>query len=227
MKIYGVPISPYVRKACVALELKGLEYEIENIFPGTRTPEYLAISPLGKIPAFEDGDLVVCDSNVIVEYLEERYPEIPIRPAGIAQRAKARWLEEYGSVLFAPCAAGIFMEQLTKPFTTGESPDQSVVENAINNLVPPVFDYVESQLPPEGFLFGEMSVTDVALISPIINATYTEFEVDGDRWPKLSAHVRLVKAHPAVVRCMQAEEPLIVALNNARDERLAQQTQVA
>ena len=118
------------------------------------------------------------------------------------------------------------MEQLTKPFSTGKSPDQSVVEDAINNLVPPVFDYIESQLPPEGFLFGELSITDVALISPIINATYTEFEVDGDRWPKLSAHVSLVKAHPAVVRCMQVEEPLIAALNNARDERLAQQGQV-
>ncbi len=84
MKIYGVPISPYVRKACVALELKGLEYEIENIFPGTRTPEYLAISPLGKIPSFEDGDLVMCDSNVIVEYLEER-EEVLHRAADAAQ----------------------------------------------------------------------------------------------------------------------------------------------
>lgn len=223
MKIYGTPISPYVRKACVALELKGLEYEREDVFPGTRTPEYLAISPLGKIPAFEDGDLVMCDSNVIVEYLEERYPEIPIRPEGIAQRAKARWLEEYGSVLFDPCARAIFMEQMTKPFTTGEAPDPGVVKHGIDNLVPPVFDYVESQLPSEGFLFGEMGIADVALVSPIINATYTDFEVDGDRWPKLRAHLELVKAHPAVVKCMQAEEPVIAALKKICDERLAQQ----
>jgi len=223
MKIYGVPISPYVRKACVALELKGLEYEREDVFPGTRTPEYLAISPLGKIPAFEDGDLVMCDSNVIVEYLEERYPEIPIRPEGIAERAKARWLEEYGSVLFDPCARAIFMEQMTKPFTTGEAPDPGVVKNGIDNLVPPVFDYVESQLPSEGFLFGEMRIADVALVSPIINATYTDFEVDGDRWPKLRVHLELVKTHPAVVKCMQAEEPVIAALEKICDERLAQQ----
>ena len=222
MKIYGVPISPYVRKACVALELKGLDYEIENIFPGTNTPEYLAISPLGKIPAFEDGDLVICDSSVIVEYLEEQYPDIPIRPGDIAERARSRWLEEYGSALFAPCAAGIFMEQMTKPFRTGESPDLSVVEDAIDNLVPPVFDYVESQLPPEGFLFGEMGIADIALVSPIINATYTDFEVDGDRWPKLAAHVKLVKAHPAVFKCLQAEEPLIAVLHNANEERVAQ-----
>lgn len=221
MKIYGVPISPYVRKTCVALELKGLEYEIENVFPGTRTPEYLAISPLGKIPAFEDDSLIMCDSNVIVEYLEERYPECTVRPTGVADRAKSRWFEEYGSVLFDPCAEGIFMEKMTKPFTTGQAPDLAVVEHAVNNLVPPVFDYVESQLPPEGFLFGEMMVADIALVSPLINATYTDFEVDTSRWPKLKAYLALVKSHPAVAKCMEAEKPLIAALNNANEERLA------
>ncbi len=194
---------------------EGYEFSWRTTPPNSQQPR------LGKIPAFEDGDLVICDSSVIVEYLEEQYPDIPIRPGNIAERARSRWLEEYGSALFAPCAAGIFMEQMTKPFSTGESPDLSVVENAINNLVPPVFGYVESQLPPEGFLFGEMSIADIALISPIINATYTDFEVDGDRWPKLAAHVKLVKAHPAVFKCLQAEEPLITALRNANEERSA------
>jgi len=225
MKIYGVPISPYVRKTCVALELKGLEYEIENIFPGTRTPEYLAISPLGKIPAFEDDSLIMCDSNVIVEYLEERYPQNPVRPKSVADRAKSRWFEEYGSVLFDPCAEGVFMEQMTKPFTTGQAPDLTVVEHAVNTLIPPVFDYVESQLPAEGFLFGEMMVADIALVSPLINATYTDFEVDADRWPKLKAYLALVKSHPAVAKCMAAEKPLIAALNNANQERLAKAAQ--
>lgn len=218
MKIYGIAISPYVRKARVVLELKRLEHEIEDIFPGTKTPEYLAISPLGKIPALEDGDLVICDSNVIVEYLEEQYPAIPVRPSNIADRAKSRWLEEYaGSMLFKPCASDIFMERMTKPFMTGEPADESVVENSINNLIPPVFEYIESQLPAAGFFFEEMGVADIAVASAIINATYTDFEVDASRWPKLSAHLTLVKDHPAVIKCMQTEERFIAALNDARD----------
>ncbi|MCP4409381.1 MAG: glutathione S-transferase family protein, partial [Gammaproteobacteria bacterium] len=212
-----------VRKVRVALALKGLEYESEGTFPGTKTPEYLAISPLGKIPAFEDGDLVICDSNVIVEYLEEQYPEIPVRPSNIADRARSRWLEEYaGSMFYTPLAAKIFMERLTRPYQTKVLGDESVAEDSIKNLVPPIFDYVESQLPTEGFIFGEMGVADIAVATAIINATYTDFEVDAGCWPKVSAHLQLVKTHPAVEEVMRAEEPLIAALNNVRNELMAQ-----
>ncbi|MCP4046854.1 MAG: glutathione S-transferase family protein [Gammaproteobacteria bacterium] len=223
MKLYGTPISPFVRKVRVALALKGLEYESEGTYPGTRTPEYLAISPLGKIPAFEDGDLAICDSNVIVEYLEEQYPEISIRPSNVADRARSRWLEEYaGSMLYTPLAAKIFMERLTRPYQNKVPGDERVVEDSIKNLVPPVFDYVESQLPAEGFIFGEMGIADIAVATTIINATYTDFEVDAGCWPKVSAHLKLIMAHPAVVEVMRAEEPLIAALNNARNELMAQ-----
>lgn len=226
MKLYGTPISPFVRKARVALELKGLEYElVDGIFPGTRTPEYLAISPLGKIPAFEDGDTIMCDSNVIVEYLEDQYPEISVRPSNVADRARSRWLEEYaGSMLFTPLAAKIFMERLTRPFQTKVPGDESVVNDSIRNLVPPVFDYVESQLPTEGFIFGEMGIADIAVATAIINTTYTDFEVDAGRWPKVSAHLNLVKTHPVVVEVMRAEEPLVAALNNARNELITQES---
>jgi len=218
MKLYGVPISPFVRKARVTLELKGLDYElVDSVFPGTKTPEYLAISPLGKIPALEDGDTTMCDSNVIVEYLEERYPEIPVRPSNAADRAKSRWLEEYaGSMLFGPCAGGVFMERMTKPFMTNEPSDEKVVEHSINHLIPPLFDYVESQLPAHGFIFGEMGVVDIAIATAIINATYADFEVDANAWPNLGAHLNQVKTHPVVVECMRAEEPMIAALSNAR-----------
>ena len=223
MKLYGTPISPFVRKVRVALALKGLEYEWEATFPGTKTPEFLAISPLGKIPAFEDGDLMISDSNVIVEYLEEQYPKIPIRPTNITDRAKSRWLEEYaGSTLYMPLAAKIFMERLTRPYQTKVLGDERVVEDSIKNLLPSIFDYVESQLPAAGFIFGEMGVADIAVATTIINATYTDFEVDTGRWPKVSEHLSLVKAHPIVVKVLQAEEPLIAALNNARNELMIQ-----
>ena len=223
MKLYGTPVSPFVRKVRVALALKGLEYELEGIYPGTKTPEYLAISPLGKIPAFEDGGLVICDSTVIIEYLEEQYPEIPVRPMSVADRAKSRWLEEYaGSMLFTPLATKIFVERLTGPIQTKVPTDESVVEDSIKNLVPPIFDYIESQLPAEGFIFGEMGVADISVATSIINATYADFEVDAGRWPKLSGHLKLVKAHPAVVEVLIAEAPLVAAINNARNEFVTQ-----
>lgn len=224
MKLYGIPISPFVRKVRVALELKGLDYEIVDIYPGTKTSEYLAISPLGKVPALQDGDVVICDSNVIVEYLEEQYPDTSVRPTGVADRAKSRWLEEYGgSMLYKPCAASIFMERLTKPFLTKQATDESIVENSIENLVPPVFDYVETQLPEEGFFFGEFGLADIAIATSIINATYADFEVDANRWPRLSAHLNKVMAHPVLVKCMKIEKPMIEGLKNMKRQQMAQE----
>ena len=224
MKLYGIPISPFVRKTRVALELKGIDYEMVDIYPGTKTSEYLAISPLGKIPALQDGDVVICDSNVIVEYLEELYPDTTVRPTSIADRAKSRWLEEYGgSMLFKPCAADIFMERLTKPFTKNQPTDESIVKNSIDNLVPPIFDYVESQLPEVGFFFGELGLADIAVATAIINATYADFEVDSNRWPKLNAHLNKVMAHPVLVKCMKTEKPMIDALKNMRNQQMAQE----
>ncbi len=221
MKLYGIPISPFTRKVRVALELKGLKYEMENIYPGTKTTEYLAISPLGKIPALEDGNTIICDSNVIIEYLEEQYPSIPVRPSNIVERAKCRWLEEYAdSMLFKPCAGNIFMECLTKPFKSNKQTDDKVVKYSIDNLLPPLFNYIESQLPKEGFIFGEIGIADIAVATALINATYTDFEVDKVLWPKLANHLSIVKTHPVVVKCMQTEEPMIAALINDRNKRL-------
>ncbi|WP_298773896.1 glutathione S-transferase family protein [uncultured Shewanella sp.] len=227
MKLYGIPMSPFVRKARVVLELKGLDYDIVDIYPGTKTAEYLAISPLGKIPALHDGDVVICDSSVIIEYLEEQYPDTTVRPKSIEDRAKSRWLEEYGgSMLFKPCADHIFMERLTKPVMTNNPTDERIVENSITNLVPPVFDYVESQLPATGFFFGELGVADIAVATAIINATYADFDVDALRWPKLSAHLAQIMAHPVLMKCMQTEKPMIDSLKKMVGQQMVVQQMV-
>ena len=68
-----------------------------------------------------------------------------------------------------------------------------------------------------------MGVADIAVATTIINATYTDFEVDAARWPRVSAHFNLVMSHPAVADVMQAEAPLIAALNNAVNDLVAQE----
>jgi len=95
MKIIGSYVSPYVRKVLACMNLKGLAYEIDPITPFFGNEEYERISPLRRIPVLVDGDVSICDSSVICAYLDDAYPERPLLPAGAADRAKARWLEEY------------------------------------------------------------------------------------------------------------------------------------
>ena len=78
MKILGIPLSPYVRKVVVDLNIKGIDYEIQPVLPGSDDPDFRAVSPLGKIPVLIDDDLSIPDSSVICEYLEEAYPELSL-----------------------------------------------------------------------------------------------------------------------------------------------------
>jgi glutathione S-transferase len=210
MKLYGAVLSPFVRKTIAVLNLKQLDFEHVSVFPGNLPDGFLEISPLGKIPAFEDDNIKISDSSVICEYLEEQYPDIPSKPMSPAQRAKARWYEEYADTkLVELCGGGIFFERVVKPLTMQQAPNEERVMNTIENLLPPVFDYVESQVPEQGFLFGDFGTGDIALVSPIISAGYADFSVDSNRWPKLAAFVERVKEHPAVAKALATEAEFV------------------
>ena len=103
--------------------------------------------------------------------------------------------------------------------STNQPANENVVADSIANRVPPIFDYIESQLPEQGFFFGDISVADIAVVSATINASYSCFEVDSELWPKVSSHLQLVKEHPLVRKCMEAEKPLIDALIQAQADR--------
>ena len=96
MKIIGSFVSPYVRKVLVCLELKGFDYEVDPITPFFGNDEFERLSPLRRIPVLIDGDLVLTDSTVICEYLDEAFPNPPLLPKEPKERARARWLEANG-----------------------------------------------------------------------------------------------------------------------------------
>ena len=87
--LYGALGSPFVRKAIVALTEKGIVYDHEQVVPFGPNPEYRKISPLGKIPAFRDGDRTLADSSVIIAYLERTHPEPPLYPQDAYEYARA------------------------------------------------------------------------------------------------------------------------------------------
>ena len=212
MKLYGSLLSPFVRKAAVVLELKGLRYENIPFMPVNPDIQYLRISPLGKIPALEDGDLAISDSSVICEYLEERYPAVATMPSDIAQRARARWFEEYSdSKLAELCVGGIFYQRIVKPVLLQQQTNQLKVDQTINELLPPAQNYLESQLPSEGFLFGKISRADISIVSFFINAEYADYRVDQDQWPRLSALIDSVKQHKVIAKLLETEQ---LALQN-------------
>jgi len=213
MKVYGATISPNVRKVLAALEIKGLEYEQITVLPATKTPEFLAISPRGFIPAFGDGDFHISDSSIIIDYIEGTHPETPLIPSNLQDRAKSRWLEEYtGSVLFPACAT-IFSEVVLQPNFYKQITDEARVATAVNETLPAILDYLEDLSPENGFFFGDkIGLADISVVSPIINAEFGKFRIDEARWPKMATVVKRIKAHPAFVKLLKAEAKTIAGI---------------
>ena len=91
LKLYGFDVSNYYNMIKLAMAIKGIEYEAVVTYPN-QTPEYLAICPTGKVPALATDDGVLIETNVILEYLDEVSPEIPLISGSAYERARIREL---------------------------------------------------------------------------------------------------------------------------------------
>jgi glutathione S-transferase/RNA polymerase-associated protein len=92
--VMDIPLSPYAQKVKMALLEKGVAFETRLPNVDDPDPEFRALSPRLEVPALIDGDFGLFDSSIIVEYIEERWPERPLLPRGARERARVRTLEE-------------------------------------------------------------------------------------------------------------------------------------
>jgi len=102
IRLYYASGSPFAWRVHLALEEKGLEYEptLLSFQSGDlKRPDYLAINPHGKVPSIVDGTLSLYESQAIVEYLDEKYPQKPLLPREPEARALVR-VEELECVLY-------------------------------------------------------------------------------------------------------------------------------
>jgi glutathione S-transferase len=197
MKIIGSYVSPYVRKVTACLALKGLDYEIDPITPFFGNEEFDRLSPLRRIPVLIHEDLVLTDSSVICAWLDEEFPERPLLPASPADRARARWLEEYAdSRLGDVFIWGLFYQKRVHPAVWGEPGDQARIDKTLAEDAPAVLDYLEGELPEAGWLFGEIGLADIAIASFFRNAAYADFAIDAGRWPRTAGFVARALDHP-------------------------------
>lgn len=198
MKIIGSYVSPYVRKVLACLALKGLDYEIDPITPFYGNDEFERLSPLRRIPILIEDDLVLTDSSVICAWLDEAYPGRPLLPEGPRDRARARWLEEYADTRLGDVFIwGLFYPTFVHPIVWGEPGDPARIEKTMGEDLPRELDYLEGQLPEEGWLFGaEIGLADIAIATFFRNGAHVGVEPDPGRWPRVAGFVGRALAHP-------------------------------
>ena len=105
LKLISHKLCPYVQRAVIALNEKGVAFERVDIDLANKPAWFLKISPLGKVPvltvASDEGDIALFESNVICEYIEESQGGARLHPQDPLQRAQHRAWMEFGSAILA------------------------------------------------------------------------------------------------------------------------------
>src|SRR5262249_47350872 len=105
------------------------------------------ISPLGRMPAYRDGDLTLADSSVIIAYLERVHPSPALYPSDARDYARALWFEEYGDGGLSPIVGPkIFFQKIAGPAFFKLLTDEAVVNKPISEEVTPLFADHAAQL---------------------------------------------------------------------------------
>ena len=207
IRIIGSFVSPYVRKVLASLNLKGLGYEVDPITPFYGNDEFERLSPLRRIPVLIDGDLSISDSSVICAYLDEAYPGRPLFPTNVNDRARARWFEEYADSRLGDLLIwGLFYQKIVHPLVWGEPGDQARIEKSLSEDIPAALNYLEGELPADGFLFGDICIADISIASFFRNGAYAGFEADAARWPRTASFVKRTLAHDCFAALLAFEE---------------------
>ena len=212
--VYGAPLSPFVRKLRLCLLEKGLDYQLEIVTPFAKPDWFHELNPLGRIPAFRDGDFTLADSSVICQYLEEQYPERqPLFGRSAQDKARIRWLEKYADYELAPlCTFGVFRNRLLKP-TLGQACDEEVVQTTLQNKLPGYFDYLERSLGAAEYFVGDrLSQADLAIYCQLQNMEHGGETPDATRWPALVAHYARIKNRESAQNVLPGELKIIAKM---------------
>lgn len=208
--LYGAHASPFVRKVRVVLNEKGIAYEHDPVVPFGVSDEYRQISPLGRIPAFRDGERTLADSSVICAYLERTHPTPALYPSDPYEYARALWFEEYADGGMIPIIGPkIFLQRFINPRFFNKPTDEAVVQKAVDEDLPPLFAYLEREIGDREFIVGRtFTIGDVGIGTALVNLYHTGVRVDPKRWPHLAAYADRIHARPSFQALIDEERAM-------------------
>lgn len=207
MRLYAYYRSSTSYRARIALNLKGLDYEIVpvNLLASEQRGEaYRGVNPFGGVPALEVGGRIHAQSMAILEWLEEAYPAPPLLPADIDQRAVTRELAyAIATELHAPLNLPV-LQYLKRAFGL----DQPAIDTWYRHWLERTLTPIEQRLGQVGSgdaLFEAPGLFEAVLIPQLYNAR--RFEFDLGPYPRMARIEAACLTLPAFIKAHPDNQP--------------------
>ncbi|EPL06496.1 maleylacetoacetate isomerase [Pseudomonas sp. CF161] len=208
MELYTYYRSTASYRVRIALGLKGLDFQaipVNLLVPkggANRQPQYLAINPQGRVPALrtDDGEVLV-QSLAIVEYLDERYPQVPLLSRELTTRAHERAV-----AAMIACDIHPLHNSSTQNLLREWGHEEAQLQVWIEHWISQGLAAVEQLIGDHGYCFGEQpGLADVFLIPQLYAAE--RFKVSLAAYPRILRVAALAAAHPAFRAAHPANQP--------------------
>ena len=203
MKLCQFPHSHYSAKVTIALLEKGLVFDapaLTSAYP--KSPEFLALNPLGKFPFLQDGDFGIGESEVIVEYLEDRYPQPALLPSTPEGRARSRWISRFHDLYLGPQLSTLYFG-----LSDGRASDPAFAAAEVDKLHE-LMALLESHVAPTPYLLGEsFTLADASLVLSfwyvgLLSKAYHKPVLD-TAIPKLAQWFAAVQQRASVIQVLE------------------------
>ena len=199
--LYDHPLSPYAQKVKISLREKGLAFEAQlpgGLGAGGAQGPFVQASPRAEVPALVDGDVRVFDSTIILEYLDDAYPEPAMRPKSAAERARVRMLEEVMDTHFEAINWGI---SEIRWFRRAEGEKAEALFAAARTQTEGFFAWLEKQLGEREWFNGETFGWGDLSVVPYVNGSVGQGNPPA-AGTKLAAWLERANARPSVAACV-------------------------
>ena len=195
LKLYDFPESPFCQKTRIVLAEKDLSYEIipVDLKAGEqKRPEFLKLNPFGKVPVLIDDEMIVYDSTIINEYLEDEYPHPPLLPSDSSARARVRTFEDYADNAFIP-VTGIIMSELKKPEAEREADKLANARQQVQRMLA----VIDGSLAGRQWLAGTFSLADVAFAPRVVILGGLGVELDPE-WKNVAGWIQRLNQRASI-----------------------------